>query len=84
MGRRHGVPADQGRPTQARVSVNIFFTTSADQSSRPVSVNHRAGSGYQATGKGRGGKGYAKGRQEDGRPKPASERRNRWNQPRRE
>ncbi|CAE7533666.1 unnamed protein product [Symbiodinium sp. CCMP2592] len=84
-GERHGVPADQGRPTQARVSVNIFFTTGADETARPVSVNHRAGSGYQTSGKGRGGKGHSKNRQEGWRQPSApsaGERRNRWNRPR--
>eukprot|EP00913_Durusdinium_trenchii_P035855 g33552.t1 len=48
-GERHGVPALQERTSQSRVSVNIFFTTSND-ASRPVSVNHRAGAGYQILG----------------------------------
>lgn len=79
-GERHGVPADQGRPTQSRVSVNIFFTTGTDQTARPVSVNHRTGSGYQTSGKGRGGKGHSKSRQEVWRQPTApsaGERRNR-------
>ena len=46
-GERHGVPAQKTKSSQSRVSINIFFTTSSDQTSRPVSVNHQAGKGYR-------------------------------------
>jgi len=46
-GERHGVPAQKTKSSQSRVSINIFFTTSSDQASRPVSVNHQTGKGYR-------------------------------------
>ncbi|CAK9069860.1 unnamed protein product [Durusdinium trenchii] len=79
-GERHGVPALQERTSQSRVSVNIFFTTSND-ASRPVSVNHRAGAGYQTTGRGKGrGKSQKASLQETGAQGTA--RQNRWNRQR--
>ncbi|CAE8629653.1 unnamed protein product [Polarella glacialis] len=46
-GERHSLPAQRQKPTETRVSINLFFTTSLDLATRKVSVNHRADSGYR-------------------------------------
>jgi len=64
-GEQHGIPKQQNKRCQPRVSINIFFTTALDMATREVSVNHRSSSSYQQSrsqGKGKGkGKNRMKG-----------------------